>query len=126
MRGSKAAIQRRSSMPPEDPCPGQTCVPARVRMPAELMTAAGVGAGDSAGAGDGAGTGGERGAGGTAAGGQAAPPTAELAAALWSLASLPLSGWDRRHRWPARGPQSRSATAKTKPDRFWAGLALHQ
>jgi hypothetical protein len=74
-------------MPPEEPCPGQTCVPARVRMPVELMTAAGVGAGDSAGAGDGAGTGGERGAGGAAAGGQAAPPTAELAAALWSLAN---------------------------------------
>ena len=83
---SKAAIQRRSSMP-EEPCPGQTCVPARVRMPVELMTAAGVGAGDSAGAGDGAGTGGERGAGGAAAGGQAAPPPAELAAALWSLAN---------------------------------------
>ena len=72
---------------PEEPCPGQTCVPARVRMPVELMTAAGVGAGDSAGAGDGAGTGGERGAGGAAVGGQAAPPPAELAAALWSLAN---------------------------------------
>ena len=94
VRGSKAAIQRRSSMPPEEPCPGQTCVSARVRMPVELMTAAGVGAGDNAGAGDGAGTGGERGAGGVAGGQaapppaeQAAPPPAELAAALWSLAN---------------------------------------
>ena len=71
---------------PKEPCPGQTCVPARVRMPVELMATAGVGAADGAGAGDGAGTGGERGAGG----GQAAPPTMELAAALWSIASGPL------------------------------------
>jgi hypothetical protein len=52
-------------------------------MPVELMTAASVGAGARAGVGDGAGTGGERSAGG----GLAAPPTAELAAALWSLAN---------------------------------------